>query len=473
MNRNKVLIILMTFLMMIVSYSLLSQATTYHTACIEGTICIAIVSALMIMGQKEKIIPFNIIYVFFVLFQFGLPILNALDGNYYSFYINQFDEGSLIESVRNTAISIEFFALGAMIVGGKEYSNKTIKNSVFSDNNSNNIESIFTVIFTITSIVAIPLAIYVAYLASIHGYNYVKEDTMRIYNGLTRVCQQLFVPSTVLVIIFTESKKKKKAFLIISILYATILIFTGGRTTSIGIIIMDLFIFLSEFFKEKTNRILFFKIIAIIVIIAVGFLGVTVIQIRSGVNSSKGIVGIMETAIAEMGFNFTSICFTRLYIPNVENYKMGFSYFASLVCLIPKSIDFTGTINNIYVNLPELWLANKLHTSFDSLYDFGVGYSVIAEAYYNFGAFGFLGVFVQSLIINFFMNKDYSNSTDKKFRKYIQMILLFELITYPRRSFYTLLKSIEYDIWLVMLIIFFYSSYKYTVKERNNIIKKE
>ena len=175
---------------------------------------------------------------------------------------------------------------------------------------------------------------------------------------------------------------------------------------------------------------------------------------------SNGLFGVLESLIEEMGFNFTSICFTKHFVPEVENYRYGLSYFYSIICLFPKSLDFTGAVSYSFNELPEIWLGNTLHNAYGTTYDFGVGFSVIAESYFNFGEFGWILVLIQSLIINWLIddNEYYNNSL---FGKYIQLVMLYSLITYPRRSINTLFKTIEYSIILVIIIIWILNNLKY------------
>ena len=107
-----------------------------------------------------------------------------------------------------------------------------------------------------------------------------------------------------------------------------------------------------------------------------------------------------------------------------------------------------------------------LKTTFGTKYDFGVGFSVIAEGYYNFGFFAFVPIFLQSLLINWIFSRRI-NIKYKNFSIYIKLILFYSLFTYPRRSFITLLKSLEYNILLVFVIIILMNAIVKSIHEKS------
>ena len=130
---------------------------------------------------------------------------------------------------------------------------------------------------------------------------------------------------------------------------------------------------------------------------------------------------------------------------------MGKSYLHALVCLIPSSLDLTGLVEFCKQSSPEQWIALQLHKSFGITFDYGVGYSVIAESFYNFGNFGWLSVLIQGYIIQRILSIKFDGND--KFGMYIKLIMLWALTTYPRRSFYTLEKALEYNVIMIIGII--------------------
>src|SRR5699024_336565 len=91
--------------------------------------------------------------------------------------------------------------------------------------------------------------------------------------------------------------------------------------------------------------------------------------------------------ISEMGFNFTSICFVMMYLPVIHK-SIATSYFISIISLFPNSLDIFGILHSIDNKLPIQLLWDLNHIKYNGLLDFGVGFSFIAESFYNFGNFG-------------------------------------------------------------------------------------
>ena len=454
---KKPVYVFLEIVLLFISLFVLDSVSGFRNGCIAGTILILINFIIYLMYQKKVFTAVNIIFLAFILFQFGIPILYAIDPNYSNWYINRFNDVNLLSSLKYTIICIEFFSTGLILSDKKNKvnlnSSKNDKKGYLDDSNSSTIYFVAKVLFLFTGLVSFPLAIYVAYLASIHGYNYIKVDSMGIYNGVTRICQALIVPSILLLIIYAPNESIKKIYKVIAFIYAILLVFTGARTTSLALILVVVLMGNLDLNKKMKLKNKIFIIVAGFLLL---FVGTFVAQYRfSGEVKEFSIIGTVESVVEEMGFNFTSLPFTKLFIPKSEGFKYGLSYLASIICLIPRSLDPTGLIDKLYNVLPELWLADNLHLKFGKLYDFGVGYSVIAESFFNFGKIGFITIFFQGFIIGKLLNIH----ENTKFKKYVKYIMLFSLITYPRRSFLTLLKSLEYCIFLIMIFIWL-ASYK-------------
>lgn len=464
-STKKLVICVVNFLIILASILVLQEIKTFRQICIVGSIFISLNIFVNFIYSKKIITPVNIIALCFILFQFGIPILYAVDPEYTNWYISQFSSNNLIESSKYTIICLQFFCLG-LIISNPKKKEKNKSSYTFSDQNHSSIYKTAKLLLLITGIVAFPLAIYVSYLASIHGYNYIKVDTMGIYNSITRIAQEMIVPALLLLILYAPNKKKENIYKLVTLIYAILLMFTGARTTSLALILVLLFISNSNDKKMTIKN----KIGIILGIFLLLLVGAFIAQYRfSGTVENFTIISLIESVIEEMGFNFTSLPFTKLFVPISQNFRYGISYIGSIICLIPRSLDPIGIINSLYQNLPELWLADNLALRFGNLYNFGVGYSVIAESYFNFGNFGFISIFIQGLLVGKFLN----NREETKFKKYIKYVMMFSLITYPRRSFITLLKSIEYCIVLIMIIILLYSKYDKKNHLEKNLKREE
>ena len=90
----------------------------------------------------------------------------------------------------------------------------------------------------------------------------------------------------------------------------------GGRTVGLSMILVLIYYYYCNSEKTKRkNKLTNFLLLGIAVVMLL-FILVMVKTIRMGQEmSGNGIVSIFESVIEEMGFNFTSICFTKIYIP--------------------------------------------------------------------------------------------------------------------------------------------------------------
>ena len=422
--------------LIICSMVFLPHLSDFRSASIAGTIISALVLIMNIGYSKKLLSPANIILICFILFQFGLPILYAIDPGYQNWYLQQMSPNSLTKNAIFSIICIESFSYGLIVIhkiGNKERKNK----GFLSDDNKKTILAFSKILLAVTGIIAVPLGIYVSYLGITHGYGYVKDDSMNIYNGITRFAQEFFVAAVILCIVFSENKNSKKIYVLVALLYSVILILSGARTVSLAILLTLLFVKNEEGVKYKAK-----KAFAIILgIIMIAFIGSAIAEQRyAGKVNEQTMTERAESVVEEMGFNFTTINYVESFVPSTKDYQYGKTYIKSAISLVPKTLDPTGTIERINETVPETELAKWLSARYGKLYSFGVGYSVIAEAYYNFGYMGFVCVFIQGVIIGALM----ARVGDTKFRRYVTYIMLFALLTYPRRSFLTLLKSIEY-----------------------------
>ena len=82
-------------------------------------------------------------------------------------------------------------------------------------------------------------------------------------------------------------------------------------------------------------------------------------------------------------------------------------------------------------------------------YTFGLGYSLNAEAYSNFGQLGFIWIFILSIIVARWLSEPNFNSKKNKFSQYCGLSLLYIWFTMPRRSCYYVLNFIVYYVLIM------------------------
>ena len=97
----------------------------------------------------------------------------------------------------------------------------------------------------------------------------------------------------------------------------------------------------------------------------------------------------------------------------------------------------------------DVWLTSKYS------FDFGLGFSLCAETYVNFGPFGSLFFIIIGIIFGCFVTIiDNKENEMGKFAKYIVYAMLFSNATIFRRMSYTLFKNIFYVIICMGVLTF-------------------
>lgn len=423
------------------------SAIDFQLSCVIGTV-LATLSLINILVFKKKIIdPIIVFYVAFILFQYGLPIIRAFNPSFYSFYLTLFTEENLIYCSNLTILCILFAGLSIVLIGGRQIGKPR---SIVSDDRRKMIWLIFLFVALLTGAYSIYIQIRMIGYARIYGYNYVKTDTMGITNSLSRLTDALFVPSVIILLVYSKSKLQSIFAFALALLFAVLSIFGGGRTVALGIMLALGYFLYTRFLLKRFGKASI--LIAGLFIFLVAYAAVFVAALRQDYSTDFTFAKVIESVFDEMGFNFTSICFTRLYINSPGQFIDGQSYANLVLLFIPKSVDSTGFLETLFNNIPDTWLAAQLATTYGTFFEWGVGFSLIAEAYMNFGDYAYLAIFVISFLITWIVDRENIGNA-KLFNEYVKTIMMSSLITLPRRSSYFIVKEIEYCIIIPVLII--------------------
>lgn len=163
--------------------------------------------------------------------------------------------------------------------------------------------------------------------------------------------------------------------------------------------------------------------------------------VSNAISGKDSALNAIKDTLITMGWTGFPLIKTMELIPESFGFHYGESYFFALLALIPNLLGGTH-ISVKYAGLPQ-WLKTTLEMSY------GPGYSMPAEAYYNFGWVGifvmiFFGRFVYKLINE---DDDMENSL-KIFAKMGVFIVLFSI---PRREMMTALRDGVYLVGFLYL----------------------
>ena len=442
-------------------YIFLSNSSSFVDFARVGTVCLFVDLLLFCYAQKKIMTIQTLFIMLFILFQFGLPIVYAINPEHFSFYINLFADDLLLNALKYTVIATQLYIIVSTIVVSKNnQSDKFAKKSKFTNivlNNSKRVASAALILFFATAIVSLPVNLLACFHALTSGGPI--GDTYRgamSANGFTRFCQEFFFSSGLLYLCFSNKKFLRRIVSTIYIIVAISMILVADRSGGVtAIIVYALYIYYSSNQKKKKFKL----IILILVAILLAFVSSAVANLRLGYEVPSGL-NLILNVIEEMGFNFTSLCFVMDYIPSKVPFRLGLSYLVSIVLLIPKSFGLKASYPKLQSYLGETWLWNANNLYDRSFLSFGVGFSLIAESYYNFSWWGILTMIPLAWIITSLL-KDKKN--DNAWSLYIRLALMLSFFTIPRRQFQSIVKSVEYSVMFMGLYLYVFIRF---MKER-------
>ena len=141
-------------------------------------------------------------------------------------------------------------------------------------------------------------------------------------------------------------------------------------------------------------------------------------------------------AIAEMGGTMFCLIKTMNLVPEQQDYRYGKSYVYAFTSLIPNLGFWDIHPAKREANLSH-WLTNSLGL------DYGTGFSMCAEAYANFGDFGFIIFFFWGLFIAHIFGKIEISVIEKVYSMLAFLLILFWFcLTLPRNNFINLVRPL-------------------------------
>lgn len=428
-----------------------------------GLLIIILDILFVIITQKEIITSITLVFLSFIVFQYGLPILYATIKGYDNFYINLLSEKAKILGNIYSILSIHVFSL-ALSFG---LLNNRKNSVVFSGRrwvmDKQFVNNISFILFILNLIFMFPLMLYSAYTTLRFGFWQANTRSFLSSNGFFNAIRTFCIPFGFLYLVYSKKSFKRKFVFWACISIFVLQLLSGDRTNGLAgllaLVILnintddkaDIANNVSKKGKKDFGRQILLIIILILLGILLSYVAVARVSNKNVSLSTIFTNGLLKGIFQELGLNFTTICFVMMYVPIKYGFRYGGSYFGSFLCLLPKSLDPTGTIAKIGEMNPETWLYNANKYKFGNLLDFGVGFSTIGESFLNFSWFGLIAIFILGFIICKMINRDLKKCSH--WEKYVQIVMIMYLMTFARRGFYDLLKNIEYSIFFVALIL--------------------
>lgn len=426
-------------------------------SCRIGAVLVLISSALVLLCNRGIAKPGSIVMYAFVAFQFGVPMVLAINPAYTDYVLVNLGPAILVRCSWYTIVCIQCYALGAIIAsyfGAKKpyarWKAKPFLDFILGD--ERRVANTALAIFAVFGVIAYFYMLWFAALSFASGISYARDVIST--NAVRNIARGFFVPAGFMFLVFSDSKTARKCVFALLVLYGLIGTASGDRTES-----MTLLVSLAYFYgeigfgnKKSTGG----KAFMVLTLAAIVLLLPVVAQHRIGKEVAFDSIGaLVEDVFAETGYNFYSICFQSTFM---EDIHYGFSYLISLLAMIPTSLMPSSVASFFTSNLPSNWIDNVMSANF-AWATYGQGYSMIAESSYNFGAFGFIVIGLFGYMIQRLIQVPLSGNI--KFSQYLSLVLLWSFITIPRRGFEFMVNSLEYDVLFMLLIMWFAASFSW------------
>ena len=311
------------------------------------------------------------------------------------------------------------------------------------------------VVFVVMGIIVIPRA--VMFLDTSAAMGIAAARDAYDMGSIENIARGLFVPSGLLMLAYLRKSTKRSIVLAVMWIYALIVVFSGDRTEGLTLVVTLLFFsFGMEGVWEQGQKTpkranLLRPIIIVLSAFAILWLLVTVASIRVGGEASFMSVGdVVVSAFDEMGFNFLTICFQTQI---AGDFSYGLTYLTSLSTLIPSSLDFAGIkdLTSAVDPTTQYYAAMSAQYPWAS---FGLGYTLVAESYVNFGYYGWPMLLLTGMVIEWLIQ----GTDGTRFGRYLSLVFLWSFLTLPRRQTTWLVNSFEYDLIFMLLILWAWHS---------------
>lgn len=385
-------------------------------------------------------------------FNVGQPILeslhlaveyrNLLNGGY------GVDESWYYMGAFFSLISLAALHCGALITQKKRYA---INKQPLSDDTFYNQLVVLKRVFISFLIISAPF--YLIFLTKslsnvmVGGYSALYEDGNT--KGSFWLLSNFYTPSLIALLFIAEQLRGRFRFVVLGLLLATVVLpplFLGGRTNMMIIVSIMLLVY---FYCNKISlkHILIIAIGGIFVLNIFHSISLNRFETNRSISMSKSDDGDNPAAstISEMGWTMFCTIKTLEYYPNTKDYHYGLSYLGDALVVVPNMGMWEKHPSDKLSS--ALWLQEKV--GFTS----GIGYSMPAEAYANFGWFGL----VIMVLIGLLYTKMYDRTSSDMVKidplmVIIGLIFLWFTISTVRNSLQTFVRALFYYIIPMYLI---------------------
>ena len=401
---------------------------------------------------KDEFISFYIVFmVIMIVFTYSQSLLYPFNRiSETKNLLNIVTEVSLISAQAYTLLSYFIIHFGALITFNKVNYNKIM---IKDDNTA--LKSLF-ITGLLLFFISLPAFIVNVYTLSsvVSSYGY---RALFGYDGIQYVNHSLlvrvllsvegfFIPSLLLLYIGSPNKNYKKASLILFTVYILVTLFIGGRSDAAVLVASIGLLMYYRGLKINKRKLIYYGIILYLFLSILPVIAI----IRDQANrtffdyfvlyfSNLGNTDLLSELFSELGGSMFPVIKVMEKVPILEPYNLGKSYYYGVLSIVPNLGFWDIHPSQIYAN-GSSWLMNVLNLNY------GPGFSMQAEVFWNFGWFGLI-LFVP---IGLLLGKVFGSISKKKYNivALSMMLIIFsetvlvvrgEILTLTRPLFYTVL----------------------------------
>lgn len=394
---------------------------------------------------------YPIFMVAFYLFNLGQTVLDYFGAEYNAHlllngYLNQYQ---YFAASYYSLASLLFFHFGA-ILSIKEESHLSVLDKQEMD-------CMFSSIFNIArffAIIATPFYFYNLIIkfsvVSLYGYDAL-YDSRNTSSYLVSLFADFYTPALICMFFASEYLKNSRALIVEIILVTVFLppIFLGGRSNA-GIIAAILLIVYALFHNIKKRQAVVILFSALVIMIVFNVIANVRNDTDVSTNDVKNVIkednNPLVSFLAETGFSMYPLGATMTLVPLSKSHEYGATYLWELTTIIPNV--GLWDLHPAQKHDPGAWIQEQQGHSF------GIGYSLIAEAYYNFGYWGLLFMVLNGYVYTLLLSK-----ISRKYMLHNPLIVALSIMFFwasikgVRNSFQGVVRGFVYYSYIIYLFM--------------------
>lgn len=442
----------------------LSDHTIKNLIYIYGWLGITI-SAYILYSYKKLTGNFFSLYtifcLFIIIFNYGQFVLWAIGIHYegelgVTSFIRYMDNETLLRIEVITSSSILIFHIGALlsIIKTKRPSNKIKEYKILDKNNDCKYLKLICTIFLIVSSIVV---IYDSYtnlgIALKYGYTSLYYGGYTSDNILTKYISYLFFPSMIGYLV--GNKFSKKSFCVVGLIfgiYMLINLLAGDRGNWIYYAIILFWCYIRYVKKPSIKSVILYIVGGALILTMTSILvkfreiGFNNISARDIDEVIKNLKFIFIKPLFEMGQS-ARVLGIIIQDKLSESWMYGNTYIAGIISMVIPRMK-------VWLGFPDFYLENWISQTYLGLKNYGVGFSIVAEAYLNGGMLFYPFImFLLGVFVGKFTDVNINNSK-KPIDMFFKISSTGILLTIARGSIELSLRKWAYGVILILIVFF-------------------